>query len=270
MKNSIYELEFKTFYRIVLVKPRIPRTDYSKIAERYDKIRPTPANIWVSKIIEYGEIDVNCTVLDVGCGTGRFPLAISTAKNPLICALDPSIEMLKQALEKDSSRDILWIRGDGQNLPFRDDVFDCIYMTLVIHHIEDKETALRKIHRASKKSGRCVIMTNSHSRLKKQVISDFPGVIAMDLKRFPTIPYLRKTLREIGYTNIHYYPIQHNEYLSTDEYLERIRKKYISTLDLLSEEEFQIGFNTFRQRVLSKYGKQVIRHSGFDFIVGQK
>ena len=57
------------------------KTDYPKIAERYDKVRPPPSDIWVSKIIEFGQIEDECSVLDVGCGTGRFSLVIHSSKN---------------------------------------------------------------------------------------------------------------------------------------------------------------------------------------------
>jgi len=252
-------------------KSRITKSDYSQIAKYYDRVRPTPAGIWLSKIIEYGKIDANCTVLDMGCGTGRFPLSMSTMKDSMFCALEPSIEMLKQAIVKDKSRRILWVRGDGQRLPFRDDLFDCVYMTLVIHHIENKEMALREIHRVLKKGGRCVIMTNSHSRIKKHVLRDFPGVLAIDLKRFPSIPSLKKIIMMIGFRGVHHHVVQHDEgYVSTDEYLERFRNKYISTLTLLNEDAFQRGFNIFEERVRRKYGSQIRHISGFVFVVGRK
>jgi len=252
-------------------KSRTTKSDYSKIAKYYDRVRPTPAGIWLSKIIEYGKIDASCAVLDVGCGTGRFPLSMSTMKDSMFCALEPSIEMLKQAIVKDKSRRILWVRGDGQRLPFRDDLFDCIYMTLVIHHIENKEMALRETHRVLKKGGRCVIMTNSHSRIKKHVLRDFPGVLAIDLKRFPSIPSLKKIITMIGFRDVHHHVVQHDEgYVSTDEYLERFRNKYISTLTLLNEDAFQRGFNIFEERVRRKYGSQIRHISGFVFVVGRK
>lgn len=254
-----------------MVKPRVPKTDYSKIAKDYDKVRPMPAEIWLSKIIEHGKIEANCAVLDVGCGTGRFPLGISTAKSPMVCALEPSIQMLKQAVAKDKPRKILWVRGDGRKLPFRDDFFNCTYMTLVIHHIENKEKALREIYRSLTKDGICVIMTNSHSRMKKHVIHDFPGVTAIDLKRFPSVPTLKKTMMKIGFRDVHYHVVKHDEeYMPTDEYLERVKNKYISTLTLLSEEAFQRGFRIFQRRVRRKYGTQMRRISGFDFVVGRK
>lgn len=246
------------------------KADYSKIAKYYDRVRPTPADIWLWKIIEYGKIEAGCTVLDVGCGTGRFPLGISAEKNPVVCALDPSIEMLKQAVEKDRSRDVLWVRGDGQRLPFRDGFFNCVYMTLVIHHIEDRETALREIYRALKRGGNCVIMTNSHARLKKQVLRDFPGVIALDLKKFPSLPSIKELMTEVGFGEVHHHAVQHDEYMPTDEYLERVRNKYVSTLTLLSEEAFQRGFRVFQNRVRRKHGAEIKRHSGFDFVVARK
>jgi len=254
-----------------VTKSRVPKTDYSKIAEYYNKVRPMPADIWVSKIIEYGKIESNSAVLDVGCGTGRFPLCISSMKNATICALEPSLEMLKQAIMKNESRDILWIRGDGQKLPFREEAFNCVYMTLVIHHIENKEMAFRETHRVLKESGNCVIMTNSHVRIKRHVLRDFPGIVAIDVKRFPSLPYIRKTMRRIGFKSVYHYAVKHGEEcVSTDEYLERVRNKYISTLTLLSEEAFQKGLKVFEKRARKKYGAQIRRILGFDFIVGQK
>lgn len=252
-------------------KSSVPKADYSQIAKYYDRVRPAPADILLSKIIEYGKIDANCAVLDVGCGTGRYPLRISAMKNLTSCALEPSAEMLKQAVLKDKSKRVLWIRGDGQRLPFQDSLFDCVYMTAVIHHIENKEMALREIYRVSKKGGKCVIMTFSHSGIKKHITRDFPGVVAIDLKRIPSVPSIKKTMTMIGFRDVHYHVIQLDEgYTSTDEYLRRVRNKYMSTLTLLSEEDFQRGFKIFKEKVEKKYGNQIKKVSWFVFIDGRK
>ena len=225
----------------------------------------------LSKIIDYGKIDAGRTVLDIGCGTGRFPLSLSAVKNSMLCALEPSIEMLRQGVVKDKSKRILWVRGDGQRLPFQDGLFDCVYMTSVIHHIENKEMTLREIYRVSKKGGKCVIMTFSHSRIKKHITRDFPGVVAIDLKRVPSVPFLKKMMTMIGFRDVHYHVVQLDEgYISTDEYLRRVRNKYMSTLTLLSEEDFQRGFKIFKERVEKKYGNQIRKISWFVFIDGQK
>jgi len=248
----------------------VSKTDYSRIADYYDQVRPAPADIWVSKIIEYGEINQNSSILDVGCGTGPFSLSILSLKKALICSLDPSLDMLKKAVLKDSAKGIFWVLGDGQKLPFRDDFFNCVYMTLVIHHIEDKELALREIFRTLKKEGKCVILTNSHNRIKKHILRYFPRVVAIDLKRFPAIPHLKSMMVKIGFKNIHHHIVKRDEFVPTDEYLERVRKKHISTLTLLSQEEFQRGIRIFEKKVRQKYGKQIRRIAGFNFVVGKK
>jgi ubiquinone/menaquinone biosynthesis C-methylase UbiE len=252
-------------------KARTPTTDYSKIAKYYDMVRPAPDKVWLSRIIEYGEIDSSCVVLDIGCGTGRFPLSISDAKKCIHCAVEPSIEMLKQAIMKDKPRRILWIRGDGQQLSLQDSLFDCVYMTLVIHHIKAKEMALRQIYRVLKKDGRCVIMTNSHSRIKKHVLRYFPGVLAIDLKRFPSIPWVKKAMTDIGFRDVHHHILRYDRgYISTNEYLERVRNRYVSTLTLLSEDEFRRGLRIFQNRVKRKYGYQIRQIDKFVFVVGRK
>jgi SAM-dependent methyltransferase len=252
-------------------KSAIPRTDYSEIAKYYDSVRLVPTEELLSRIVEYGKIDRSSAVLDVGCGTGRFTLGISSAKPFRLLALEPSIEMLKRATLKDEPKRILWIRGDGQYLPFRDCFLDCVYMTSVIHHIENKKMALQEIYRVLKEGGSCVIMTYSHSGIKKQVIHDFPGVTAIDLKRIPSVPCLKEIMGAVGFRDISYHAIMHDEgYTSVDEYLERVRKKYLSTLTLLNENAFQRGFKVFEERLRKKYGDQMKKISRFVIIAGQK
>jgi ubiquinone/menaquinone biosynthesis C-methylase UbiE len=214
----------------------VPKTDYSKIADYYDKVKLAPTEGLLSRIIEYGGVDDDSAVLDVGCGTGRITLSMHAAKSFRLFALEPSIEMLEHAVVKDQSRRILWVRGDGQRLPFRDGFFDCVYMTSVIHHIEDKRMALQQVYRVLKDCGKCVILTYSHSGIRKQVINDFPGVTAIDSKRIPSVPCLKNLMRTVGFKHVSYHVVKHDEgYTSTDEYLERVRSRYLSTLTLLDE-----------------------------------
>jgi SAM-dependent methyltransferase len=249
----------------------IPKTDYSKIAEYYDKVRLVPTEVLLSRIIEYGRICRKSAVLDLGCGTGRFTLCIQAAKPSVLLALEPSIEMLKQAASKDVPKRILWVRGDGQHIPFTDEFLDCVYLTSVIHHIENKEMALQDIHRVLKEGGRCVIMTYSHSGIRKQVIHDFPGVTTIDLKRIPSVPHLKDMMRAVGFSDVSYHAIKHDEgFTSVDEYLERVRRKYLSTLTLLNENAFQKGLKVFEERMRKKYGDQMRKISWFVIITGQK
>jgi len=249
----------------------VRKTDYSKIAEYYDKVRLIRTNGLLSRIVEYGRIDRNRAVLDIGCGTGRFTLNMLDAKPSMLFALEPSAEMLKQAVLKDRCKHIFWIRGDGQRLPLRDKFLDCVYMTSVIHHIENKNMALQDIRRVLKKNGNCVIMTYSHSGIKKHVINDFPGVTAIDSKRMPSIPCLKNMMRAVGFKDVKHHVVKVDEgYVSVSEYLERVRSKYVSTLTLLDENAFQRGLKTFEERIRKKYGGRIRKISWFVIVVGRK
>lgn len=252
------------------MRSKLPKTDYSQVAKYYDEVRAIPPSLLTSRIIEYGEVVADSIVLDVGCGTGRFPFLLSNMKGALFVGLEPSIEMLRKAAEKGKSNRICWVRGDGQKLPFRDNVFDCGYMTMVIHHIENKKASLIEIHRTLRKRGKCVVMTTSHTRIRKHILNEFPGVTAIDLERFPTVPSLKKTMIESGFREVHYHSVESSENVCTEEYLKRVRNRYVSTLTLLDENKFRKGFKLFEQRIRKKYGTRFTRVSGFVFVVGCK
>jgi hypothetical protein len=114
-------------------------------------------------------------------------------------------------------------------------------------------------------------MTFSHSGIKKHITRDFPGVVAIDLKRVPSVLFLKETMATIGFRDVHYHAVQLDEgYVSADEYLRRVKNKYVSTLTLLSEEDFQKGFKIFKERVKKRHGNQIRKISRFVFVDGRK
>jgi ubiquinone/menaquinone biosynthesis C-methylase UbiE len=250
-------------------KSIIPKTDYSEIAKYYDKVRTEPGTL-LSQIIKYGGINSKSRILDVGCGTGRFPINLSSMTRCSLVGLEPSLEMLREAFLRGCSRRIVWIQGDGQRLPFPNEIFDCVYMTFVLHHMERKDLALQEIYRVLKKGGRCVIVTTSHSQIKRHVLNDFPGVTAIDLKRFPSVSSIKKSMSSMSFKSVHYHVFHRFESTPTRRYLERVRNKYASTLTLFSDEEFQRKFKVFQQRIRKKYGNQMKRVSGFIFVEARK
>jgi hypothetical protein len=102
------------------------------------------------------------------------------------------------------------------------------------------------------------------------VLNDFLGVTAIDLKRLPSIPRIRKTMMKTSFKAIHHHIFHRPENTSTERYIERVRNKYISTLTLFSEEEFQKRFKVFQERVYRKYGDKIERISGFVFVEARK
>jgi ubiquinone/menaquinone biosynthesis C-methylase UbiE len=57
---------------------------------------------------------------------------------------------------------------------FRGNMFTCTYMTLVLHHIEDKPKTLKEIHRTLRSNGNLVVMTISHQQYQKRHTQPLP------------------------------------------------------------------------------------------------
>jgi len=255
------------------------KVDYTLISKNYDDIRvPSPHvwEFWLSKIADLGKISVGSIVLDIGCGTGIYTIPLAKKTNTVVFGLDSAREMIKKARLKEYGQRVEWQVGDAENLPFDNAHFDCAIMTMVIHQMHNKQKAINEIYRVLKKNGSLVIMTKSQRQLRRSIIHDFPKTIQIDLKRFPTIPTLKHILLSASFENVRHYVVSGGLFrVSIEEYLEKVRKKFISTLTLLSEEDFQKGLKTFEKRLREKgtkkgTGNEIVDENEFTFVVGEK
>ena len=251
------------------------KVDYTKISQCYDETRvpliQDTLEFYLSKIVDLGKIKDGSKVLDVGCGTGIYTIPLARRTDALVVGLDSSKDMLEKANKKEGSHRVEWRIGDAEDLPFDDAHFDCAFMTMVIHQIVSKRRAIDEIHRVLKRKGRLVIMTKSYGQLKRSVIMSFPKTRKIDLERFPTIPTLKDMLSSVGFRNTRYHVVAAGTVnVPIEDFLDRTRKKFVSTLTLLSEEEFQKGLRTFERKMREKWEDEIIYVKEYTFVVGEK
>jgi ubiquinone/menaquinone biosynthesis C-methylase UbiE len=232
-------------------KTLYPATDYSGIAVRYDRVREMPdqnLDLWIREIIRLGHIQRESVVLEVGCGTGRFAIALWELTNSRIVGLDVSPDMLKTAKTKPSAANIEWIEADAETIPYAGKAFDCVFMVFALHHFRDKHRALAEICRVLKPGGRLVIATASHGMLQKEIVFRiFPGLLRIESSRFPSIPQLRRLLSVAGFINLAVHRVTgYPAWLTKEAYIQWILQKPISTFHLLSEKNFQEGLRRFQ------------------------
>ena len=127
----------------------VPRTDYSRIARYYDKLRSEPVGIWVYKIILYGEINSNSVILDVGCGTGMNYKALKNFGTVYSLDLDKiAVNIYKKKRIKNV------FLGDAQNMKmFKANQFDVLCVIELIEHLPKDTLFLKEAHRVLKKQG---------------------------------------------------------------------------------------------------------------------
>lgn len=108
-------------------------------------------------------------VLDVGCGTGRFIeiLADSLALFESITGVDIEEEYLAEAGKKFPGAQFSFQRVGPGDLPYRDDTFDLVAISMALHHIEDPGQTLGEMLRVVKKDGYMLV-----NEIHQNVLSD--------------------------------------------------------------------------------------------------
>jgi len=119
---------------------------------------------WVQppdKIIERSGIKPGMTVVDLGCGSGAFPLFVARAvgERGKVYAVDIQPAMLRQLecklakAENQGIKNIELRQASAYKLPFEENSIDLVYMITVLPEIPDRGRALREIKRVLKPDG---------------------------------------------------------------------------------------------------------------------
>lgn len=86
-------------------------------------------------------IEPNSTVLDVGCGTGRFSFTVVAKVNKIV-GIDLSIKNIataKQTLQKNPNKKISFLHKNVSELIEQKQHFDYAVMTYVIHEVDPED-----------------------------------------------------------------------------------------------------------------------------------
>jgi malonyl-CoA O-methyltransferase len=95
------------------------------------------------------------SVLDAGCGTGRYARILRAGGGRLVVAVDVSAAMLARA----SADGVARVRGDIRALPFADASFDLVVSGLMLPDIAELDRVAREWHRVLRPGGLVVCST---------------------------------------------------------------------------------------------------------------
>ena len=143
---------------------RLPQRWYSKkeygTDEYWDEItrkRYTVFFPYMYKISEFREHPGE-KVLEIGVGVGTDLLQF--AKRGSLCT---GIDLTETAIKTTKERfrraklEADLRTANAENLPFKDNSFDVVYSSGVIHHVPDMEKAVSEIHRVLKPGGKAIL-----------------------------------------------------------------------------------------------------------------
>lgn len=89
-------------------------------------------------------------LLDVGCGTGASATVYATNTSYLV-GMDLVSRMTRRAQQR--APDLAWVQGDALHLPFRDESFDVVAFSSVLHHLDNPMLAAEQALRVLRPGG---------------------------------------------------------------------------------------------------------------------
>lgn len=102
-------------------------------------------------------LSAGATVVDVGCGTGTFAIALAAGEPAVdVTGVDGDAEALRRAKAKPGAERVEWRLGLADALPLDDGMTDRVVMSLVLHHLAPatRSAALREAVRILRPGGR--------------------------------------------------------------------------------------------------------------------
>ena len=224
-------------------------TVFGPLAATYDELRPVDANWWELFELLVAEADLaGRRVLDVGCGTGRLSAAL-TERGSRVWGVEASPEMAARA----RARGVHVKVARAEQLPFKDGWFERAVLWLVAHLVE-RPAAFADLARVLSPGGRLAIATFDPAHFDAYYLNHlFPSLERIDRERFPEPAALVDELARAGFSTRLIPLTQHGE-LGRNEALRRIRGRFISTLTLLDEDEFQAGLERAERELPEQIG----------------
>jgi SAM-dependent methyltransferase len=230
----------------------VPKPDFGPIAAAYDELRPADANWWELFELLASEGDlVGRRVLDVGCGTGRVSAALAE-RGSRVWGVEPSPEMAARARERGVHVKV----ARAEQLPFKEGWFDRAVLWLVAHLI-DRPAVFAELARVLAADGRIAIATFDPEHFSGYYLNRlFPSLERIDRERFPEPAALAGELAAAGFS-ARLIPLTQRGELGREEALRRIRGRFISTLRLLDQAEFEEGLARAERELPERVGYEL-------------
>jgi SAM-dependent methyltransferase len=230
----------------------VPKPDFGALAATYDELRPADANWWELFELLVREADlVGRRVLDVGCGTGRVAAALAE-RGSRVWGVEPSPEMAAQA----RARGVHVKVAPAERLPFKEGWFERAVLWLVAHLV-DRPAVFAELARVLSPEGRVVVATFDPEHFSRYYLNRlFPSLERIDRERFPDPPEVVGGLAAAGF-HARLIPLSQRGEIGREQALVRIRGRFISTLRLLDQAEFEEGLARAERELPERVGYEL-------------
>lgn len=257
----------------------------SDVHLRYDEARglpPATLALWMETLARHlAGLRVE-SIVDVGCGTGRFTFALARRFAARVYGVDPSTKMLGVARESqrragEESADahlrganVEFIEGSAERLPLDACAADVLFLSMVYHHVGDKRAACAEFRRVLRPEGRVCVRTATRERVGSYLWLDFfPEARAVELGRLPSAAELQATFGRGGFRLVAREAVRQIFARDLREYADKIGLRAISSLRAIPDEAFARGLARLREHCAARDEGRAVEEELELFVFGR-
>jgi SAM-dependent methyltransferase len=227
-------------------------SSFAEIAPRYDRLRPLSEGDRRRLMRLLERITPADTILEVGCGTGRYTIPIADLSRARVIGVDQEPRMLEVAREKDTDKRVDWRPATAYRLSLPDQSVDLVFMAMLVHLLKQRTKAFREAGRVLRRAGRLTIWTFTPGHIENYYLNPFfPSIPLIDRERFPAPSRLERELATAGFAPVRTDIDVDEGEVSLGTVVDRVRGRYISTLSLLPPVEYRLGLQRLEEMIAS-------------------
>ena len=235
--------------------------DSTDIPDGYDRGRdhgPEAQQLWMNVVASSVGTQRPSTILDLGCGTGRFSESLAAHFDAKVVGVDPSKKMLDQAQKKLRDPRVRYQNGSGEAIPLPDGSVDLIYMSMCFHHFNDPMLAARECRRVLREGGTALLRTGTRERIPSYpYVEFFPPSLPIMEAMLPTCAFIREVFEAAGFSTVSSDIVVQTIAPNLLTYVDKLSAGADSVLAQLSASDFQAGIDALRAHA-SRTGDQPV------------
>jgi ubiquinone/menaquinone biosynthesis C-methylase UbiE len=216
---------------------------------------PAFLRLWMDTVAHHVERERVQTILDLGCGTGRFSRGLAETFNATVVGLDPSIKMLNQAPAGRDGIRVLYASGCAEALPLASESVDVVFISMVFHHFTDPHLAARESRRVLRDHGRVCLRTASREMIPQYpYVPFFPAARPLLEQRLPKLSFQQDVFESAGFSTLSRSIVTQQVAEDFFAYAEKLAVKADSIIASLNDADFESGLRELRSNAASMSG----------------
>lgn len=194
-------------------------TPWETVAQGYAETTMKLFRSYAEKALEVANISNESAILDVACGPGTLPL-LAVGKVKSIHAIDFSetmIRLFKETVKTESLENIEIYCGDGQALPFSNEMFDVAFSMFGLMFFPNRNKGYSEIYRSLKPGGKIVISSWAPVSVSPVMQTMFGALKAMkpeipepqtDIESLENPEFFKTELQDAGFKQVEIIPVE--------------------------------------------------------------